>query len=538
MIPQEILSQLPSDFSVSEASCVRLAASPSSSLGETYLLAASGRLWLFVRDSISGPLAEVLMQSAPRLIEESFDTFLFFTKTTGEDSKIKVSFLEKDGLEALLKSTTSLTPSTTRTPLAAVALVPTPPMTATSAVVLAPAPLTLPIENPPMPPEPLVAEIVALPTPQDLTLDELEEQQNDLEIEVETAIRNGDLPTAKKGLASICNLSLDADILEEYRRGLASVEALQRGDLKAAFFLAGDYENFYFDFQDALAGYFGDKFEEAGEKLLAAAAYSASESETSEELLTELSLTEDQLRERYLEEALLFLRGHINQNPHDDLSLSTMVALLSENDHDEEALTLAKQLIALAPSRSDGYQQVVRLSLTLTKTAEALEVARNAVALFPQMSWAHTLLGEVAEAKHDPALGKQAFQEALRLYNGELSAIEGLSKILRSQQDHHALASHLERSVEHMSHKEEQIFEELAQLYEGPLKNPRKAKEFRRRAKQSDHASSTEAQTDLPDAPGVLRGTTTSDAPGAFRGPSTFSWVVFLLIVIWFIWFR
>jgi hypothetical protein len=505
MIPQEILSQLSPDFPVSDIKFVRLSASPTSSLGETYLLAASGHLKLFVRDSLSGPLAEILMQSPPRLIEESFDTFLYITKITGEECKIKASFLERDGLEALLKSTTSLTP----------------PATATSSVIVAPSPLTLSRENPPTPPEPIVAEIVALPTPQDLTLDEREAQQNDLEIEVETAIRNGDLPTATKGLASICNLSLDVEILEEYRRGLASLEALQRGDLKAAFFLAGDYEHFYLDFQDALASYFGDKFEEAGEKLFAAAAYSVSESETSEELLTELSLTEAQLRQKYTEEALLFLQGHINQNPQDDLSLSTMASLLSENDHNEEALDLAKQIIALAPSRYDGYQQVVRLSLKLAKTAEAQEVARSAVALFPEMSWAHTLLGEVAEAKHDPAQGKQAFQEALRLYDGDLTAIEGLSKILRSQQDHQALATHLERSIEHLSHEKEQIFEELAQLYEGPLKNPKKAKELRQLVKKSDNDSSAE-----------------DDAPGTLLGLSPLIWVFFLLIVIWFIWFR
>jgi hypothetical protein len=521
MIPQEILSQLSPDFPVSDVKFVRLSASPTSSLGETYLLAASGRLKLFIRDSLSGPLAEVLMQSPPRLIEESFDTFLCITKITGEECKIKVSFLEKDGLEATLKSITALTPPKTATPLAAVALVPTPPTTATSSVIVAPAPLTLSIENPPVPPEPIVAEIVALPTPQDLAQEEREEQKNDLEIAVETAIRNGDLPTATKGLASLCNLPLDTDILEEHRRGLASLEALQRGDLKAAFFLAGDYENFYFDFQDALASHFGDKFKEAGEKLLAAAAYSATESETSEELLTELSLTEAQLRQKYIEEALLFLRGHINQNPQDDLSLSTMVALLSENDHNEEALDLAKQIIALAPSRYDGYQQVVRLSLALTKTAEALEVARDAVALFPQMYWAHVLLGEVAEAKHDPAQGKQAFQEALRLYEGDLTAIEGLSKILRSQQDHQALAAHLERSFEHLSYQEEQVSEELAQLYEGPLKNPQKAKEFRRRVKASDGSSPAEKK-----------------APVGVGGTSILGWVIFLFIAILFIWLR
>jgi hypothetical protein len=519
MIPQEILSQLSPDFPVNNVKFVRLSASPTSSLGETYLLAASGRLKLFIRDSLSGPLAEVLMQSPPRLIEESFDTFLYITKITGEECKIKVSFLEKDGLEATLKSITALPPPTTATPLTAVASVPTPP-TATSSVIVAPAPRTISIENLP-PPEPIVAEIVALPTPQDLAQEEREEQKNDLEIEVETAIRNGDLPTAKKGLASICKLPLDADILEEYRRCLASLEALQRGDLKAAFFLAGDYENFYFDFQDALASHFGDKFKEAGEKLLAAAAYSATESETSEELLTELSLTEPQLRQKYIEEALLFLRGHINQNPQDDLSLSTMVALLSENDHNEEALDLAKQIIALAPSRYDGYLQVVRLSLVLTKIAEAEEVAQNAVALFPQMYWAHVLLGEVAEAKHDPAQGKQAFQEALRLYEGDLSAIEGLSKILRSQQDHQALAAHLERSFEHLSYQEEQVLEELAQLYEGPLKNPQKAKEFRRRVKASDGSSPAETK-----------------APVGVGGASTLGWVIFLFIAILFIWLR
>ena len=365
----------------------------------------------------------------------------------------------------------------------------------------------------------LLSETPAALSPE--ALEALEEQQNALDEEAAEAITNGDLETAKQKLIALCALPLpEEDDRDEYRKGLASIEALQRENPREAFFLAGDYDSFYCEYQYELAFHLGKALEPRGEKVLAAAAFAASlEEDDAARLLTELHLSESQLRQRVIQEAIPFLQTRLEQHPTDDLALSFLASILYEEDRDEEALHLSHQLMALAPQRSDGYRQAVNAALSLKRLEEAAQLAQLALQKYPKAPWAHTLRGEVAEAQSDPAQSRAAFEEALRLDPGDLGAIDGLQKILRSQREHKALAAHLEASLEHLSYKEDQVFEELAQLYEGPLKNPQKAKKFRRRAKESDTLSAAEP------------------APEGARWP-TLGLVALALLVLWFILLR
>jgi tetratricopeptide (TPR) repeat protein len=510
MIPQEILSQLPSDLVVSQAKCVRLSASPASSLGESYLIAASNRGWLFVRDSLLSPFTEVLIQGRPRLLDESFDTFLCATKTSGEEVKIKVSLLEKDSIQALLSiaqtaSALGVEPpdlTTKPEPKVPVEFVQTTP------------PSVAPRDLTPLPPEEREA---------------LDAQQTMLEEEAAAAISEGDLEAAKQKLLVLSALPFLEDYqLDEYRLSLVCIASLQQDKPREAFFLVGDYDCIYDECQYQLASHLGEQLEARGEKLLAAAAFSASErEEDAARLLTELQLSQSQLRPKVLQEALLFLEERARQYPSDDLSLSFFASLLQEENRHEESLHVAKQVISLAPHRRDGYEQAVSAALSLKRFEEASDLAQHIVTKYPTADWAYTLAGEVAEAKSDLNAGRKAFEEALRLNPGAIDAIEGLQKILRSQGEHKALAAHLEASAEHLSYKKEQVFEELAQLYEGPLKKPSEAKEFRQRIKESTLDSSAEEKTD-----------SLVDAPEALRPPSSLGWVILLLIVIWLIWLR